>query len=82
MEAAKRRQVQGPCGDRYFAMIADHDAPADAPEPVREPRESSIFFEDEVGNYIGCAPLYHRIPLWRVTGQEIGAMLLAALRRG
>jgi hypothetical protein len=82
MEAAKRRQVQGPFGDRYFAMIADHDAPADIREPVRASRETSIFFEDEAGNYVGWAPLYHRIPLWRVTGQEIGAMLLEALRRG
>ena len=80
MEATKRRAVRGPRGDRYFAMMVEPDAQAQIPRPVSE-YGSAIFFEDQTGNYVGSAPLYHRIQLWRVTDQEIGAMLAEALAR-
>ena len=80
MESAKRRVVRGPRGDRYFAMMVEREAQAQIPRPVSE-IGSALFFEDQAGNYVGTAPLYHRIQLWRVTDQEIGAMLCEALRK-
>ena len=81
MEATKCRVVCGPHGDRYFAMLVERDTEPRIPRPVTE-YGTAIFFEDRAGNYIGSAPLYHRIALWRVTDQEIGAMLQEALAKG
>jgi hypothetical protein len=81
METTQRRAVCAPGGGRYFAMLVERDSQPRIPRPVNE-YGTAIFFEDNAGNYVGSAPLFHRIALWRVTDQEIGAMLQEALAKG
>ena len=82
MHSLSRRPVTGPHGDRYYAIHEESPDPGVMKRPRRDDAGCRIRFEDEMGNYVGSALLYHRVPLWRVSAQEISAMLAEALAHG
>lgn len=76
---SSERMVADQNGWRYYARIALRQP--DARDPSVQSSRRSVAFYDETGNYVGSAPLFHSVPIWSLSGQEIRAMLAEAIAR-
>ena len=77
-----QRIVADENGWRYYARIALRESTDRRTRDQKPGPSKSVAFYDETGNYVGSAPLFHTVPIWSLSGQEIRAMLSEAIERG